>query len=291
MPARALGTGTEAHPMSREGSLREGLIAHLERTRVLRDPRIAAALRAVARHRFVPASGLDEAYEDKALAIKERDGSVISSISQPSMIVHMLELLEVRRGDRVLEIGTGTGYNAALLAELAGPGSVVSVEIERDLIETARIALSSQGYERVKVMHAEELAGVQQPFDRIVVTARSNDIDPNWWRLLTPGGRIVVPLDIGYGGERAIGFVREGVRLHSVGSYACAFVQLRGGEDDHDPAMFFRVRSTRYEREPGATTPLDVVAIERVNADASLLEGADAVVARPHTLFAVTRTF
>jgi len=143
-------------------------------------------------------------------------------------------------------------------------------------------------------VHAEDLAGMQRRFDRIIVTARSHDIEADWWRLLAPGGRIVVPLDIGYGGERAIGFIREGKRLRSVGSYACAFVELRGGcggKDTVDPAMFFRTRGARYEREPGASTPLDVVAIERENADASLLEGADAVVARPHTLFAVTRTF
>jgi protein-L-isoaspartate(D-aspartate) O-methyltransferase len=277
--------------MDREGSLREGLIAHLERTRVLSDPRIAAALRAVSRQRFISTISPEEAYEDKALAIKERDGYVISSISQPSMIVHMLELLDVRLGDRVLEIGTGTGYNAALLAQLAGAANVVSVEIERDLMETARAVLDEQDGRRVRIVHAEDLAAMDQLFDRIIVTARSNDIDPNWWRLLAPGGRIVVPLDIGYGGERAIGFVRDGVRLRSVGSYACAFVELRGGKADRDPAMFFRSRGARYEREPGASTPLDVVAIERVNADASLLEGADAVVARPHTLFAVTRTF
>jgi protein-L-isoaspartate(D-aspartate) O-methyltransferase len=277
--------------MNREGSLREGLIAHLERTRVLRDPRIAAALRAVDRHRFVPMSTPEEAYEDKALAIKERDGSVISSISQPSMIVHMLALLDVRAGDHILEIGTGSGYNAALLAQLAGTGTVTSVEIERDLIATARTALDEQGYRRVALVHAEDLAGVQRAFERIIVTARSNDIEPDWWRLLAPGGRIVVPLDIGYGGERAIGFVREGNRLRSVGSYACAFVELRGGTNEHDPAMFFRNRGARYEREPGATTPLDVIAVERLNADASLLEDADAVVARPHTMFAVTRAF
>jgi len=276
--------------MNREGPLREELIAHLERTHVLRDPRIAAALRAVDRHRFVPTILPEEAYEDKALAIKERNGSVISSISQPSMIVHMLVLLDVRAGNHVLEIGTGSGYNAALLAQLAGTGNVVSVEIERDLIEDARVALDEQGYRRVMLVHAEDLGRVQRQFDRIIVTARSNDIEADWWRLLAPGGRIVVPLDIGYGGERAIGFVREGNRLHSVGSYACAFVKLRGEKDEHDPAMFFRTRGARYEREPGATTPLDVVAVERLNADASLLESADAVIARPHTMFALTRT-
>ena len=152
-------------------------------------------------------------------------------------------------------------------------------------------AIGSNFVNAFDLVHAGDLARVHRLFDRIIVTARSHDIDPDWWRLLTPGGRIVVPLDIGYGGERAIGFVREGDRLHSIGSYACAFVELRGEKDETDPAMFFRTRSARYDREPGANTPLDVVAVERLNADASLLEGADAVVARPHTLFAVTRAF
>ncbi|HUA08246.1 MAG TPA: methyltransferase domain-containing protein [Candidatus Acidoferrales bacterium] len=277
--------------MNREGALREELIAHLERTRILRDPRIAAALRAVDRHRFIPAVNAQEAYEDKALAIKERDGLVISSISQPSMIVHMLELLEVRSADRVLEIGTGSGYNAALLGELARTGTVVSVEIERDLIERARAVLDEEGYRRVVLLHAEQLRDVHRAFERIIVTARSQDIDPDWWRLLAPGGRMVVPLDIGYGGERAIGFVREGDRLQSVGSYACAFVELRVAEAPHEAAMFFRTRAARHERQPGANTPLDVIAVERSRADVSLLESADAVVARPHTLFAVTRSF
>ena len=277
--------------MSREGALRDELVAHLERTRVLRDPRVAAAIRAVERHRFVPAVAAEEAYEDKAVAIKERDGLVISSISQPSMIVHMLELLDVRPRDRVLEIGTGSGYNAALLAELARQGTVVSVEIESDLIEHARTALDEAGYRRVVLVHAEKLESIQRPFDRMIVTARSHDIDPQWWRLLAPGGRLVVPLDIGYGGERAIGFVREGERLRSIGSYACAFVELRGEPSHHDPTLFFRQRTARYDREPAANIPLDVVAVEAQRADTSLLESADAVVARPHTLFALTRTF
>jgi protein-L-isoaspartate(D-aspartate) O-methyltransferase len=276
--------------MTPEGALRDELIAHLERTRVLRNPRIAAALRAVDRHRFVPTATPEEAYEDKALAIKERDGMVLSSISQPSMIVHMLELLAIAPTDRVLEIGTGSGYNAALLAQLASDGTVVSVEIEPDLIERARAALDEQGYENIVLLHADKLAAIHRAFDRIVVTARSHDIDPDWWRLLAPGGRIVVPLDIGYGGERAIGFVRSGDRLQSVGSYACAFVELRGNASMCDTPMFFRTRAARYEREPGATTPLDVVAVERTRADTSLLENADAVVARPFTLFALTRT-
>jgi protein-L-isoaspartate(D-aspartate) O-methyltransferase len=276
--------------MNREGALRDALVTHLERAGVLHDSRIAAAMRSVERHRFVPDAELAEAYEDKALALKEQAGTIISSISQPSMVAHMLELLAVRSADRVLEIGTGSGYNAALLAELAPEGTILSVEIERDLLAVAAATLSELGYGRVEVLASDLLAFEQRQFDRIIVTARSRDIDPLWWRLLAPGGRIVVPLDIGYGGERAIGFVRQGERLRSVGSYACSFVELRGADDARGLGMFFRSPDVRHAREPNANAPLDVVAVERDRADSSLLSEADAVVARPHTLFAVTRT-
>src|SRR5579863_5072467 len=127
--------------VNHQGELRERLVRHLEETRVLTSPAVAAAMRTVPRHIFVPGERLAEAYEDRAIAIKERDGAVISSISQPSMIVQMLQLLDVRAGMRVLEIGTGSGYNAALLAAVCAPGSVVTVDIEADLIERARTAL------------------------------------------------------------------------------------------------------------------------------------------------------
>lgn len=276
--------------MNREGALRDALVAHLEGAGILRDPRIVAAMRSVERHRFVPGVTSDEAYEDKALALKEQAGTVISSISQPSMVAHMLELLAVRPADRVLEIGTGSGYNAALLAELAPEGSVLSVEIERDLLAAAAATLSALGYRRIELYASELLAFERRQFDRIIVTARSRDIDPLWWRMLAPGGRIVVPLDIGYGGERAIGFVRNGERLQSVGSYACSFVELRGADDARGLEMFFRSREVRYAREPSANASLRVVAVERDRADGTLLAEADAVIARPHTLFAVTRT-
>jgi len=275
--------------MNREAALRDGLVARLERTGILRSPRIAAALRSVDRHRFIPDVSAQEAYEDKALALKERGGTVVSSISQPSIIVHMLELLQVRPNDAVLEIGTGSGYNAALLARLAPGGTVVSVEIEPDLLERARAILDAEGYHRVELTTPERLGAEGRLFDRIVVTARSRDIEPQWWRLLAPGGRLVVPLDIGYGGERAIGFVRDGHRLYSIGSYACAFVALRGVEEAK-AEMFFRTPEHRYAGDPGITASLHVIATEREYADGSLLEEADAVIARPHSLFSVRLT-
>ena len=102
-----------------------------------------------------------------------------------------------------------------------------------------------QGYRRVVLVHADKLAEIQRPFDRIVVTARSNDIDPNWWRLLAPEGRIVVPLDIGYGGERAIGFVRSGDRLRK---RRVLRVRVRGVARQRDGAEWAKVFP--YARRP-----------------------------------------
>ena len=124
--------------MERETRLRETLVAQLERGGVLRSPSVAAAMRAVPRHLFLPMVRADETYADQAIALKVDGDEILSSISQPSMIVQMLELLEVRPGDRILEVGTGSGYNAALLSHLAGPtGSVTSVEIDLEMYHRA----------------------------------------------------------------------------------------------------------------------------------------------------------
>jgi protein-L-isoaspartate(D-aspartate) O-methyltransferase len=205
------------------------------------------------------------------------------------MVAQMLCLLDVRRGDRILEIGTGSGYNAALLATLAGDdGRVVTVDIEDDLIATARERFSGLGYPAIEAVHADAVRSLAGPFERIVVTARCNDIDPQWWRLLADRGRLVVPLDIGYGGERAYCFERHGNELHSVASHACAFIGIRSGEPERESAIFFGRRRSRYADRPSARTPLRVLAVELANATPELLERADAVVARPATIFALT---
>jgi protein-L-isoaspartate(D-aspartate) O-methyltransferase len=272
-------------------SVRNALIERLERSGAIRSARVAAAMRTVERERFVPDASLEDAYADQALVIKQSGAVVLSSISQPSMVAHMLELLDVRRSDRVLEIGTGSGYNAALLALLAGEsGAVVSVEIERDLLGLARQRLDAAGLGRVVLLHAGELQTALGPFARIVVTARSSDIDERWWSLLADGGRIVVPLDIGYGGERAVAFERRGRKLVSIGSCACAFVALRRPEPEGDGAIFFRSRFERFRRQPAAHLPLEITAVRRDDANPSLLEEGDAVVAREHTLFSIRRS-
>ena len=268
---------------------RDALIARLQAAGTIRSPRVADAMRAVERERFIPGADPRRAYEDEAIAIVEREGIVISSISQPSIVAHMLELLDVRDGSRVLEIGTGSGYNAALLATLAGErGSVTSVEIEPELLLRAREALPTDGFAHVRLLHDRELATQSARYDRTIVTARAHDIDARWWERLEDAGCLVVPLDIGYGGERVIAFERHGMRLVSDGSCACAFVALRG-VNDAPPEIFFRSPLERFRGTPGAHRALEITAIERVNAEPSFLEEGDAVVAREHTLFALRR--
>jgi protein-L-isoaspartate(D-aspartate) O-methyltransferase len=115
-------------------ALVDGLVAR----GVVRDPAVADALRAVPRHLFLPGAPVTVAYADDAVAVQHVDGVATSSASQPSMVAIMLGQLGLRPGLRVLEIGAGTGWNAALMARLVGPqGGVVSVDIDADLVRTA----------------------------------------------------------------------------------------------------------------------------------------------------------
>src|SRR5437588_7986072 len=127
----------------RPGDLNEALLASLETSGTLGDHRVAAAFRAVLRHHFLPGHALKDVYEDTAIMTKfgER-GVAVSSSSQPAIMAIMLEQLRVGPGHRVLEIGAGTGYNAALLAHLVGSeGHVVTLDFDEDLSRSARAHL------------------------------------------------------------------------------------------------------------------------------------------------------
>jgi protein-L-isoaspartate(D-aspartate) O-methyltransferase len=276
--------------MDREEELRERLVLQMQRTHALRTPNVTAAFLSVFRHRFIPNQPIELAYEDRALALKEQDGSVISSISQPGMIAQMLEMLDVHPGDRIFEIGTGSGYNAALLSSLVGPtGSVVTIELEPDLAESAGTRLQELGYTNVEVRtgDAEHIA-LEEQFDGIIVTARTNDIAGVWWDALKDGGHIVVPLDIAYGGERVVAFVRQGLRLASIGTQACSFIGMRNHHESTSSEIFFRNPGMRYAPQPDARVPIAIVARRRDDVRADFLENADVVVARPETFFGIT---
>src|SRR5690349_21333586 len=127
------------NPLDRAAGLRDALAKYLREREAIRTARVEGAFRNVPRHLFVPDVDLDQAYSDDVISVKQQDGVSISSSSQPAIMALMLEQLDVRAGQKVLEIGTGTGYNAALLAHLVGAeGRVVSVELDEDLAEKAR---------------------------------------------------------------------------------------------------------------------------------------------------------
>jgi len=189
--------------------LRAAMVDRLVRRGVIESPALEAAMRAVPRHVFVPAVPLVEAYaNDSVITHRDTAGIAISSASQPGIVAGMLELLEVRPRERVLEIGAGTGYNAALLAELAGPdGRVTTVDLDQDIAAAARAHLAVAGFERVRVEAGDGAAGwaAEAPYDKMIVTAGAWDLPPAWWDQIRPGGRLVVPLRL-RGFSRAVAF-------------------------------------------------------------------------------------
>lgn len=192
---------------------------------------VERAFRAVPRHLFMPGIGLEQAYAADDAVVLKRDpsGAAVSSVSAPAVVAMMLEQAAVRPGDRVLEIGSG-GYNAALLAELAGPhGHVTTLDIDPEVTSRATRCLEAAGYEQVRVMCADGEFGAADdaPFDVIIVTVGAWDIPPAWWHQLADDGRLVVPLRI-RGITRALTLVRERDRLSATSVLECGFIPMRG---------------------------------------------------------------
>jgi protein-L-isoaspartate(D-aspartate) O-methyltransferase len=192
---------------------------------------VTAALRTVRRHVFIPEVPLSEAYADEALVIKrDSDGYALSSLSQPTMVAIMLEQLDVRPGQRVLEVGAGTGYNAALLAAVVGDGGrVTTIEFDPAVSDRARSTLAFED-PRVEVIQGDGEVGFapRAPYDRMIVTVGAWDIPPAWWDQLAPDGQVVVPLRIG-GLQRSVAFRPIGPgRWRSVSIQTCAFVPMQG---------------------------------------------------------------
>ncbi len=153
------------------------------------DAPILAAIAKVPRHEFVPIKYRHQAYKNRALPI-----GYGQTISQPSVVAMMTDLLQLKQTDRVLEIGTGSGYQAAVLAELVD--DVYSIEIVEGLAKQARVDLDRLGYTRVHIRQGDGYYGWQdeQPFDAIIVTATSSHIPPALIKQLKVGGRMIIPV-------------------------------------------------------------------------------------------------
>jgi len=212
-------------------SLREELIAELRELKALRTEPVERAVRAVPRHLFVPEETIEQAYEAQRAPVIKKDehGVTLSSVSAVRIQAFMLEQADIRRGMRVLEIGSG-GYNAALIAELVGEaGEVTTIDIDPDVIDRARSLLSAAGYRHVHVIVADGEKGEpsRAPYDRIVVTVEAADLAPAWVDQLTEQGRIVMPLRM-RGLTRSVAFQRDSGHLVARDYEVCGFVPMRG---------------------------------------------------------------
>jgi protein-L-isoaspartate(D-aspartate) O-methyltransferase len=159
------------------------------RGRGIKDPRVLSAMETVPRHLFVPENLRLSAYEDRPLPIGEGQ-----TISQPYVVAYMSELLELRGDEKVLEIGTGSGYQAAVLARLAA--EVYSIEIIPSLSESAKRVIEQLGFRNVSLKVGDGFFGWEEkaPFDAILLTAAAPKVPPPLWRQLREGGRIIMPL-------------------------------------------------------------------------------------------------
>jgi protein-L-isoaspartate(D-aspartate) O-methyltransferase len=189
------------------------------------DSATLRAMRDVPRHEFVPANLRDEAYENHPLPI-----GLGQTISQPYIVGYMTEVVRPRPGMRILEVGTGSGYQAAVLA--ATGAEVYTIEIFRALADTARARLARLGYDNATVRHGDGHDGWpdKAPFDAIVVTAAASHIPPALPRQLKPGGRMVIPVGSVYGAQYLILVEKDAKgKLRTRNLLPVAFVPMLSG--------------------------------------------------------------
>lgn len=191
--------------------LRAGMVRTLREENLISTDPVAAAFETVPRHLFAPGESLEAAYDPyrTVVPVRDADGLLLSVVSAPQIQAMMLEMAGIEPGMRVLEIGSG-GYNAALIAELAGAGDVTTVDIDPGVTSRARACLDAAGYGRVRVVTGDAEHGVAEgaPYDRIIVTAGAWDIPPAWISQLAPGGQLIVPLRL-RGLMRTVVFQRD----------------------------------------------------------------------------------
>ena len=209
-------------------SSRHLMVTQQLRARDIRDDRVLEAMRAVPRERFVPEALRARAYEDAALPIGSGQ-----TISQPYMVAAICQALSLHGGEVVLDVGTGSGYQAAVLAELAD--EVHTIERVPELADGARRALVEAGYDRVHVYVGDGTLGLpdEAPFDAIAVAAAAPAIPESLYEQLAPFGRLVLPVGSRRGQELQL-VVRSPEGPATIRSVPCRFVPLLGAEGFDD---------------------------------------------------------
>lgn len=212
-------------PIDFEGE-RTRMVERLVRSGYIRDPQVREAFLAVPREAFILPDDREDAYADAPLPI-----GLGQTISAPSMIAIMLEEARLRPGERVLEIGTGSGYHAALLARIVGPSNVATIERHPALAAWGRSNLAAAGFGEVIVVVGDGSLGHpdRAPYDCIMATAGAPRIPDPWPPQLRPGGRIVAPIGGSrYGQVLVIATRQPDGTLRMRESTPCAFVPLVG---------------------------------------------------------------
>ncbi|MEV0604105.1 methyltransferase domain-containing protein [Streptomyces sp. NPDC050315] len=292
------GTGARSDPYAVEAAVaRAGLVRLITLDGGLTDPRWRAAFAEVPRHLFVPvyyvgvaggyerraadhpdperrAEWLRGAYTDSALATYVRHGELVSSSSQPSLMAEMLDALRVEDGDEVLEIGAGTGYNAALLSHRLGDERVTTIDLDEEITGPAREHLAAAGY-RPLVITGDGALGCPEraPFDRIMATCQLSSVPAAWVAQCRTGGLILTPLATGLVLLRVTGEGRAEGRFLSTPAY---FVRLRSaapeGEHGDEPDGTDAARAEAWAAT--ASLPREALRDERFHFLRALSAGA-----------------
>jgi len=208
---------------AREGMVRDGIVGY-----GITAPEVIDAIGKVPRHQFVPADYVSQAYENHPLPI-----GYGQTISQPYIVALMTQELDLNEGGKVLEIGTGSGYQAAVLAELGA--DVYTIEIIQPLAESADALLESLGYENILVRHGDGYWGWEEhaPFDAIIVTAAPDHVPQALLQQLEIGGSLIIPVG-------------------PVGGYQELWKITRAGEDQFQSASLGGVRFVPFTRDEGS---------------------------------------
>lgn len=249
--------------MNADPTTPQDLVNSLQTRRLLDNWRLQDAFAAVPRHQFLPDIALNEVYSDKAVSIcVDLKGEVTCSATMPSMVAQLLGKLDLQDGQNVLEIGTGTGYGAALIRNMIGPeGNVTSLEIERGIVELAKDNLNRARVTDINVVNVDGAAGYspRAAYDRIVASVGIWDIPLAWIRQLKPQGVIVAPIALD--GLQVIAAFRsqpDGT-LYADSVAPSAFVYIRGQASG--PAIRKRIGSTALTLVADEVSKIDAAAM------------------------------
>jgi protein-L-isoaspartate(D-aspartate) O-methyltransferase len=225
-------------PLEVDQVFRNAMVKKLKSEGYLTDPVVERAMLFVPRHKFAHWLTLEQAHDFAAHPLPGTTEQTMSTISNPNAVAVMLEPLELQVGHRVLEIGAGSGYNAALIAQIVGEsGHVTTVDIEDFIVQTARANLLATGFDRVEVILGDGGLGYapQAPYDRITATVGAWEIPLEWFDQLASHGRIAAPLHLSGdpSDHEYVVLEHEGNHLSGHVTYDLAMVLMRGGAGAH----------------------------------------------------------